>query len=251
MEVILLLLSLATAVWGGPLTKTYDCPSGWVNAHEDGCFKFLGDKLNLTWFEAMVACEKEGGYLAEPKTKRQMEFLMGLVELEAEFYGHREWWLGLSDIGHEGTWVWTHSFEEVSETAWAPGTPNHGVGNDLDCAITVLADSAMGELVWDDVSCEETVPNDVKAPLCQRDMENTQTTPRTTPWWTTATTTWWDTTTWRTTPWYTTPKPPATTTWWDTTTWRTTPWYTTPKPPATTTWWDTTTWRTSPWWTTT
>ena len=29
MEVILL-LSLATAVWGGPLTKTYDCPSGWV-----------------------------------------------------------------------------------------------------------------------------------------------------------------------------------------------------------------------------
>ena len=108
-----------------------------------------------------------------------------------------------------------------------PGTPNHGVGNDFDCAIAFLADSAMGELVWDDVSCEyylksqqnlgyplhndnnhsnlkllfglifhgkpvprETIPNDVMAPLCQRDMENTQTTPRTTPWWTTATSTW-------------------------------------------------------------
>lgn len=29
-----------------------------VNAHEDGCFKFLGDETNSTWFEAMVACEK-------------------------------------------------------------------------------------------------------------------------------------------------------------------------------------------------
>jgi len=60
-----------------------------VNAHEDGCFKFLGEESNSTWFEAMLACEKEGGYLAEPKTLRQMEFLTGLVQLEAEFYGPR------------------------------------------------------------------------------------------------------------------------------------------------------------------
>ena len=32
---------------------------------------------------------QEGGYLAEPKTLRQMEFLTGLVQLEAEFYGPR------------------------------------------------------------------------------------------------------------------------------------------------------------------
>ena len=30
-----------------------------------------------------------GGYLAEPKNQRQMEFLTGLVELETEFYGPR------------------------------------------------------------------------------------------------------------------------------------------------------------------
>ena len=29
-----------------------------MNAHEDGCFKFLGGMTNLTWLEAMVACEK-------------------------------------------------------------------------------------------------------------------------------------------------------------------------------------------------
>ena len=29
-----------------------------VNGHEDGCFKFLGDETNSTWFEAMGACEK-------------------------------------------------------------------------------------------------------------------------------------------------------------------------------------------------
>ena len=52
-----------------------------------------------------------GGFLAEPKTEEQMEFLRGIAELEAELYGVQNWWIGLSDSGHEGRWVWAHSTE--------------------------------------------------------------------------------------------------------------------------------------------
>jgi len=172
MAVFFFLIFLAAATSALPHTKTIDCPSGWVNAHEDGCFKFLGDEINATWFEAMVACEQVGGYLVEPKNQRQMEFLTGLVELETEFYGPRRWWLGLSDTGHEGTWVWTHSYQEVSETFWGSGSPSNQVGNNLDCAIALLEDP--GKLAWYDISCEEK--NSTTAPICQRDIEDSMTT---------------------------------------------------------------------------
>jgi len=214
MEASFLFIFLASITSAAPLTKTIDCPSGWVNAHEDGCFKFLGNETSSTWFEAMLACEKEGGYLAEPKTLRQMEFLTGLVELEAEFYGPREWWLGRSDTGHEGTWVWTHSYQETSETFWVSGSPSYQAGNDLDCAITLLD----GELVWDDISCQAKKNN--ISPLCQRDMENTLTStadPTTSAGWDTTTNNWDTTGPWNpettTRPWGTTgPWDPKTTT---------------------------------------
>jgi len=232
---------LATSTSAAPLTTTIDCPSGWVNAHEDGCFKFLGDETNSTWFEAMVACEKEGGYLAEPKTLRQMEFLTGLAELEAEFYGPREWWLGLSDSGHEGTWVWTHSYQEVSETFWVSGSPSYQAGNDLDCAIALLD----GELVWDDVSCEAKKIN--ISPLCQRDMENTLTSTNAP----TTTTGSWNPGTTTDYPMTTTDYPRTTTDYPRTTTDypRTTtdyPWTTTDYPRTTTGYWDPET-TTGPW----
>ena len=35
-----------------------ECPVGWVNAHDDGCFIFLVDQIYLTWIEATLACEQ-------------------------------------------------------------------------------------------------------------------------------------------------------------------------------------------------
>ena len=40
----------------------------WFDASNLGCYKYLGDKINLTWVEAQQACEQQGGYLAEPYT---------------------------------------------------------------------------------------------------------------------------------------------------------------------------------------
>ena len=104
------------------------CPAGWVNAHHEGCFSFLiwrgdtflGEETKFTWIDASIACEQvilrlrmktnqledhltltyclqivkdflkqAGGYLAEPQSLEQMEFLTGIAGLEADFTGIR------------------------------------------------------------------------------------------------------------------------------------------------------------------
>ena len=42
----------------------------WIDAGPLGCFKLLHAAVNLSWVEAQIKCEAEGGYLAEPKTAR-------------------------------------------------------------------------------------------------------------------------------------------------------------------------------------
>merc|ERR1712080_357136 len=93
-----------------PAPGTPSCPSGWVNAHTEGCFAFLTE-TKVTWEDAMVVCEKMGGYLAQPQTLAQMEFLTGLAGVYTTLTGVHNWWLGLSDIGHEGIWEWVHTME--------------------------------------------------------------------------------------------------------------------------------------------
>ena len=34
------------------------------------------------------------------------------------------WWIGLTDSGQEGTWVWLSDFEVATFTDWAPGMPS-------------------------------------------------------------------------------------------------------------------------------
>ena len=41
----------------------------WFDAGVLGCYKFLDGKVNLTWVEAQLACEQQGGYLAEPTSQ--------------------------------------------------------------------------------------------------------------------------------------------------------------------------------------
>jgi len=115
----------------------------------------------------MRACEKVGGYLAQPQTQEQMEFLHGLAEMYAQFTGVYNWWLGLTDVGHEGIWEWNHTMEEVTETFWAAGSPNTEDGNILDCGSIHLY---QGNLLWRDVDCSASMDQHGAAisPVCQR-----------------------------------------------------------------------------------
>merc|ERR1719334_3059847 len=143
-----------------------DCPDNWVNGQHLGCFTFLPEQANLTWFEAQNICEQLDGYLAEPKTLGQMNFLSGLASLEESFTGIQNWWIGLGDFSHEGVWAWIHSLEVATDSFWREGRPSNRSNNVLDCAVI---NHMAGGLGWLDDDCLTVKGHGgVIAPVCQR-----------------------------------------------------------------------------------
>merc|ERR1712107_610303 len=80
-----------TAYWPEETTTTEDattttsglsCPLGWVDDGKLGCFLFAPQMAGLTWIEALEYCEEQDGFLAEPKTEEQLNFLTSLAYVE-------------------------------------------------------------------------------------------------------------------------------------------------------------------------
>ena len=97
------------------------CPLGWIDDGKLGCFLFAPQMAGLSWIEALEYCEEQvctsseaplwitylqDGFLAEPKTEEQLNFLTSLAYVEEMATGVQGWWVGLADLGHEGEWVW-------------------------------------------------------------------------------------------------------------------------------------------------
>jgi len=130
------------------------CPDDWFDGGDLGCYKLLESAVNLTWVEAQSECEQIGGYLAEPKTSSHAVLLEELVALEAEIFGINYWYIGLTDLGREGNWVWQHSGEALTDNHWRKNRPVTTFGNNKDCGAMVVKD---GAITWQDFSCTSPV----------------------------------------------------------------------------------------------
>jgi len=184
------------------------CPTGWVDSQDRGCFLFHYTQAD-NWFEAQHECERVGGFLAEPKTYEQATLLTSLALLEESIIGVNSWWIGLSDLGHDGRWLWQHSVSDLEFSNWAPGYPTNQFG--ADCVLMSLADN----FAWTDRDCIQARAS----PICQREWNDGGSTTTTPAWGTTTTivagettTTWYPGTTTTGYPYTTTTQYPYTTT---------------------------------------
>jgi len=141
------------------------CPDTWIESLE-GCFLFHYTE-SVSWREGQALCEGLGGYLAEIKSEEQQSLLESIALLEEEFTGPRSWFIGLTDFGHEGRWIWHHSIVDADYTGWAPGYPRSSDSGD-DCAVLSSSEGYR----WTDVSCEAVTGS----PVCMRDLEDDLTT---------------------------------------------------------------------------
>jgi len=98
-----------------------------------------------------------------------MEFLRGIASLEESFYGIKFWWIGLSDIGHEGIWIWQHSMEVASQAFWGEGSPSEQPDNSLGCGYLSLTNKGLS---WKDGDYRSSsVGNHPIAPICQKETD--------------------------------------------------------------------------------
>ncbi|CAH1274249.1 FCGBP [Branchiostoma lanceolatum] len=98
-----------------------------------------------TYYEAQQECKKDGGHLADLKTKGLADFVTGLVEKRYNY------WIGLNDIWVEGRWSWSDGVElsTCGYKNWAPGQPPRSASMFDDCG-HLKADQGQK---WNDLGC--------------------------------------------------------------------------------------------------
>merc|ERR1719336_3615797 len=135
MKLVLVVLVLVLSV--------QSCPSGgdrvWVELG-DSCYSTSQQAMD--WGTAQEYCWYQGGYLAEI-TSAEEESLLNTFLMDGISY-----WLGLTDLGHEGTYRWQESHHVAEYTNWAPTQP--GGRDDLNCVMKTFYHDYPG---WHDAYC--------------------------------------------------------------------------------------------------
>ncbi|CAL4150943.1 unnamed protein product, partial [Meganyctiphanes norvegica] len=94
---------------------------------------FHVSKQLATWAEAVTTCDVRGAVLAQVKDPKTFRTYM-----KENFYG-KVFWLGASDMVHEGWWVWVSGGLVSPRFSWPEGAPSGGtnenclsIGHDND-----------------------------------------------------------------------------------------------------------------------
>ena len=117
---------------------------------------------NLGYHQQKIACQNYGGFITEPKTEIERDFLLGLET--------RSFFLGMSDVAREGHWLWG---SDGSEVTWnngltLPEGAQRSPANERNCAVMRGGndgDEFSGESGLEDVRCGS---KDIKSLICQR-----------------------------------------------------------------------------------
>jgi len=140
------------------ISCSIDCPDNWVDA-ANRCFLF-NNAQRLSWMNSQLYCQSLGGHLAEPITEDWTNLLTSIAKIETDVLGVEAWWLGLSDLGHEGRWIWQNALQEADFTNWADGSPiDSGIENNC------VSMRAENDLRWNDEPCT----NSRASPICERE----------------------------------------------------------------------------------
>jgi len=149
MFVLFLFLNLICAI-------TSHCPIGWLNG---GTYCYHLSPEKLTWGASQEYCWSLGGHLAEFSNREEEN------AIEA-FLIDGDYWIGLTDIGQEGSWKWEESQQVPAYTNWNGNEPN---GNNREkCAMK----GTYCDWRWMDLDC--LVDLDTNIPvhaLCQMEKE--------------------------------------------------------------------------------
>ena len=121
-----------------------DCSHPWTSV-ETGCYLF--QKSNSTWYESRKDCQQKGGYLVEIDSEEEEDAIIDGISRQG-WDRDLGFWIGLTDIFHDGTWVWDHLGRPLNFSNWAPGEPNNLNGLQHCAALDLYVGG------WTDVGCD-------------------------------------------------------------------------------------------------
>ncbi|GFS20628.1 C-type mannose receptor 2 [Elysia marginata] len=142
-------LCLSSGRWATLGTVCSECPVGWhKNADTKQCYRYL--ETNVNYAEAVGKCTALNSNVTTSKSKEENAFILRLI--------YSPIWLGLTDKGEEGKFVWEDG-TELSYSNWNDDEPNNW-DNSQDCVELTKKGK------WNDRSCENSY-----GVLCKRPVQ--------------------------------------------------------------------------------
>ncbi|GAB6032983.1 Fc fragment of IgE, low affinity II, receptor for (CD23) [Chamberlinius hualienensis] len=140
-----------------PTTKHSYCQPGFIQLNSD-CYFF--SITSQTWQEAEKSCQSKNASLAHPTNRNQdIQLIMYLIKT----YDYtRNFWLGATDAGVEGKWIWISNNSSMIYKDWNPGEPSN-TNNNENC----LEATAWSNWRWNDAWCLKKQPY-----ICQNSMND-------------------------------------------------------------------------------
>jgi len=118
-----------------------DCESPWRQPGENSlCYAVSESSVN--YYNADKFCKDLGGYLAEPRTEKETEYL------ELIFSPEKNYWIGLTDLADEGEFLWWSDYSIPEYTNWDDRQPDNYDGKE-DC----VESSGYRGFKWNDLQC--------------------------------------------------------------------------------------------------
>ena len=130
------------------------CSPPWKSL-DTGCYLF--QEWNSTWYNARRECKQSGGYLVEIDSEEEQDAIRFEIQDRGwDGHSHYGFWIGLTDIFHDGTWVWDNLGKPLDYSNWASGEPNNYNGAQHCVAMKVwgAVDDGANDFRWDDISCD-------------------------------------------------------------------------------------------------
>ncbi|TMW49796.1 hypothetical protein DOY81_005153, partial [Sarcophaga bullata] len=101
----------------------------------------------VNWFTALERCGNNGKKLASITSLDDSIKLIETLDTLSQLYA-TNFWLGASDLGHNGQYVWASNGEAISRfTNWRAGEPNNWCGHEH--CLELLSDGQ-----WNDLNCD-------------------------------------------------------------------------------------------------
>ncbi|XP_045191038.1 perlucin-like [Mercenaria mercenaria] len=126
------------------------CPTGFLT-HGTSCYHFSHD--TETWIGALQMCRELDSKLVEINDASENDFIKAKTKLT-----NKNYWIALSDVREEGSWVWMDSHAALKSTDfsdWSHGQPDN-LHNNENCA-AMFRLTHHGQWQWSDVPCSSNM----------------------------------------------------------------------------------------------